>query len=133
VADGPITAVALGSPHFSPAEFERLLPLVERYPPSPEVEFIVCTHRLVLALIEERGWLDRLRSVGVQVIVDTCVVVTPILRATRGALMTNSGKFSHYTPPNTGLEVVFGSLEECVRSAHLERVWRDPELWHADA
>lgn len=130
VADGPITAVALGSPHFSVAEFERLLPLVETHPPSSEVEFVVCTHRLVLALIEERGWLERLRSVGVEVIVDTCVVVTPILRATQGALMTNSGKFSHYTPPNTGLEVVFGSLEECVRSAHLARVWRDPELWH---
>jgi hypothetical protein len=27
---------------------------------------------------------------------------------------------------------VFGSLEECVRSASLGRVWRDPELWGDD-
>ena len=43
--------------------------------------------------------------------------------------MTNSGKFAHYTPGNTGLEVVFGSLEECVLSAAAGRVERDPELW----
>ena len=131
--DGEIQAVALGSPHFSVGEFAELLPLVEDRPPSPEVEFVVCTHRLVLALLEERGWAERLRSAGVQLIVDTCVVVAPILRASDGLLMTNSGKFSHYTPSNTGLDVVFGSLEECVRSASLGRVWRDPGLWSRDA
>jgi predicted aconitase len=43
--------------------------------------------------------------------------------------MTNSGKFAHYSPGNIGLQVVFGSLLECVRSAALGRVWRDEGLW----
>ncbi len=129
--DGPLDVVALGSPHFSVEEFARLMPLVERFPPHPEVEFIVCTHRLVHGVIAQRGWLDALEAAGVEIIVDTCVVVAPILRSQEGVLMTNSGKFSHYTPPNTGLEVVFGSLEECVRSAQAARVWRDPELWQS--
>jgi hypothetical protein len=30
---------------------------------------------------------------------------------------------------NVGAEVVFGSLEECVRSAASGRVWRDERLW----
>jgi predicted aconitase len=127
--DGRLDVVALGSPHFSWDEFAALVPLVERHPPSPAVEFVVCTHRLVYDLIRQRGWLEILEEAGVEVIVDTCVVVTPILRAREGVLMTNSGKFSYYTPPNTGLDVVYGSLEECVRSAHLGQVWRDPELW----
>ena len=116
VPDGPIDVVALGSPHFSLDEFARLLPLIEQYPPRPEVEFIVCTHRLALAALQQRGWLARLRAAGAQVIVDTCVVVTPIVRARDGVLMTNSGKFAHYSPGNIGLQVVYGSLEECVRS-----------------
>jgi len=128
-ADGALAAVAVGSPHFSLDEFAALVPLVERFPPSAEVEMIVCTHRLIHSLIDERGWLAALEAAGVQIIVDTCIVVAPILRSRSGVLMTNSGKFSYYTPPNTGLEVVFGSLEECVRSAHHGRVWRDPELW----
>ena len=127
--DGPIHVVALGSPHFSLDEFARLLPLVEAHPPRPEVEFIVCTHRLALAALQQRGWLARLRAVGVQVIVDTCVVVTPIVRARGGVLMTNSGKFAHYSPGNIGLQVVYGSLEECVRSGEEGAVWRDASLW----
>ena len=127
--DGPIDVVALGSPHFSLDEFARLLPLVEAHPPRPEVEFIVCTHRLALAALQQRGWLARLRAVGVQIIVDTCVVVTPIVRARGGVLMTNSGKFAHYAPGNIGLQVVYGSLEECVRSGAAGRVWRDGSLW----
>lgn len=127
--DGPVQVVALGSPHFSLAEFARLIPLLERRPPHPGVEFIVCTNRVVLAALEQRGWRKRLQEAGVHLVVDTCVVVAPIVRARRGVLMTNSGKFAHYTPGNTGLQVIFGSLEECVRSAAAGRVWRDPDLW----
>ena len=131
--DGPVDVVALGSPHFSLQEFAQLLPLLEAHPPRPQVEFIVCTNRLALRALREKGWLATLRAAGVQVVVDTCVVVTPIVRAREGVLMTNSGKFAHYTPGNTGLQVVFGSLEECVRSAALGRVWRDESLWvHGD-
>jgi predicted aconitase len=129
VPDGPIDVVALGSPHFSLEEFAQLLPLLEVYPSNPEVEFIVCTNRLVLAALEKRGWLEQLREAGVQIVVDTCVVVTPIVRAPNGVLMTNSGKFAHYSPGNIGLQVIFGSLEECVRSGMLGRVWRDEGLW----
>lgn len=127
VPDGEIEVVALGSPHFSLAEFAALRPLVQAHP--PQVEFIVCTNRLVLAGLQKRGWLEEFRQAGVQIVVDTCVVVTPLVRAQKGVLMTNSGKFAHYTPGNIGLQVVFGSLEECVRSAAHGRVWRDETLW----
>ena len=129
VPDGRIQVVALGSPHFSLHEFEKLLPLVEQYPPHPSVDFIVCTNRLALVALQKRGWLAQLRAAGVRVIVDTCVVVTPIVRGNGGVLMTNSGKFAHYSPGNIGLEVIFGSLEECVRSAAEGEVWRDKTLW----
>ncbi len=125
-----IDVVALGSPHFSPREFAELLPLVERFPPAAGVEFVVCTNRLSLHDLERRGKLERLRALGVRVVVDTCVVVAPILRTPAGGvLMTNSGKFAHYAPGNIGFDVVFGSLVECVRSAHGGRLWRDPKLW----
>jgi predicted aconitase len=128
VPDGRIGVVALGSPHFSLAEFEQLLPLVEQYPPHPSVDFIVCTNRLALGALQKRGWLDRLKAVNVRLVVDTCVVVMPVVRQ-RGTLMTNSGKFAHYTPGNIGLEVIFGSLEECVRSGAQGEVWRNKTLW----
>jgi predicted aconitase len=129
VPDGLINVVALGSPHFSLDEFATLLPLLAEFPPHPQVAFIVCTNRLALGALQKRGWLDQLKAANVQVVVDTCVVVTPIIKVKNGVLMTNSGKFAHYTPGNIGLQVVFGSMEECVRSAALGQVWRDAGLW----
>ena len=124
-----LDVVALGSPHFSLAEFAALRPLLERRPPHSSVDFIVCTNRIVLAALQQRGWLAPLRELGIRLVVDTCVVVAPLLRVQRGVLMTNSAKFAHYTPGNTGLGVVFGNLAECVRSANEGRVWRDEALW----
>jgi predicted aconitase len=43
--------------------------------------------------------------------------------------MTCSGKFAHYGPANTGYEVVFGSLEDCVESAVEGTLTRDEAVW----
>jgi predicted aconitase len=122
-----IDAVAVGSPHFSLEEFGQLAALV----PGDRltVPFYVCTARDTLAEAESRGFAEPLRDAGVEIVVDTCVVVTPILPATDGVLMTNSGKFAHYGPSNTGYEVVYGSLEDCVESARTGRVARDEAVW----
>ena len=59
-----------------------------------------------------------MEAAGVVIVADTCVVVTPILPdRPHGVLMTNSGKFAHYAPGNTGYAVLYGSLADCVESA----------------
>ncbi|MEJ2153640.1 MAG: aconitase X [Gemmatimonadota bacterium] len=122
-----IDAVALGSPHFSLEEFAQLEELLpdRRF----EIPFYVCTGRGVLEQLDAEGRTGSLVDVGVEIVVDTCVVVTPILPSTGGTLMTNSGKFALYTPPNIGYEVVYGSLEDCVASASTGRVERDEAVW----
>jgi len=124
--DGPLEAVALGSPHFSEEEFERLHQLSKGR--TYRIPFYVCTGRSVLAEVAERGWLGDLESAGVTVVADTCVVVTPIMSGS-GTLITNSGKFAHYTPGTTGFNVIYGSLEECIESGEAGHVVRIPEIW----
>lgn len=126
-AAGRIDAVAVGSPHFSLEEFGRLEALL----PAAcfRVPFYVCTGRSEYLRLEAAGRLRRFEDAGVEIVADTCVVVTPILPPKDGVLMTNSGKFAHYTPANTGYGVVYGSLEDCVRSATRARVMRDESLW----
>ena len=124
---GRIDAVAVGSPHFSMAEFARL---DAQLPSTPfAVPFYVCTGRSEYRQLEAADRLRRFEDAGIEIVVDTCVVVTPILPPKDGVLMTNSGKFAHYTPSNTGYGVVYGSLEDCVRSATHARVTRDDGLW----
>ncbi len=122
----PIDAVAVGSPHFSVAEFHDLARLLAGR--ALAVPFYACTGRHVLR--EIAGDLqDGLERAGVTLIADTCIVVTPILPANTGLLMTNSGKFAHYTTPNTGWDVLYGGLSDCVESAVAGRFCRDEVLW----
>ena len=122
-----VDAVSVGSPHFSLEEFAVLVPLIRGR--RVTVPFYACTGRDVLARLQAAGDAAVLEAAGVEIVVDTCVVVTPILPADGGVLMTCSGKFAHYGPANTGYEVVYGSLEECVASALTGRVTRDEALW----
>ena len=122
-----VDAVAVGSPHFSRREFAALAALLQGR--RLKVPFYACTGRDVLASLEADGSAALFADAGVRIVVDTCIVVTPILPAGGGVLMTSSGKFAHYGPSNTGYQVVFGSLEDCVASAVLGRVVRDPEVW----
>src|SRR5207244_9213875 len=98
-------------------EFARLTPLVERTAIASRVDFFVSTSRQDLAEVESRGWLSVYQRAGVKLVVDTCTYVTSILKASHRVVMTNSAKWAYYAPANVGVDVVFGSLEECVRSA----------------
>lgn len=116
-----LSAVSLGTPHFSLAEFERLMPLLVD---APAVPVYVNTHRAVLADLDRRGWRARLEAAGVTLVIDTCTYVTSIIRDLAGAVMTNSGKMAYYAPGNLGIEIAFGSLADCMASARAGRVVR---------
>ncbi len=111
-----IDAVAIGSPHLSADELATLEKLVAGR--RLAVPLYACTGRHALAGFDQDGRRAALERAGVTIVADTCVVVTPIM-ADRpgGVLMTNSGKFAHYAPGNTGYAVLYASLPDCVESA----------------
>jgi len=112
-----LAAVSVGTPHFSLSEFEQLLALLAAEEAGPRIDFYVNTSRFILWQIEQCGQAQALRSRGITIVTDTCTYITPVMKQTRGLIMTNSGKWAHYAPGNIGVEVAFGSLRECVRSA----------------
>jgi predicted aconitase len=124
----PLTAVCVGAPHFSVAEFEQLLPLVEGNKISPDVHFYVSTSRYVLDDIRERGWLDSLQAAGVEFITDRCTYYSPAIEGCDGRVMTNSAKWAYYAPGILGSEVTFAGVDECVQSAVAGEVIRGSEF-----
>ena len=113
---GSIDAVAIGSPHLSLEEFSALERLLAGR--RLAVPLYACTGRHVVAALDRDRRRGKLEAQGVTIVADTCVVVTPIMRdLPGGVLMTNSGKFAHYAPGNTGYAVLYGSLADCVESA----------------
>lgn len=125
--DGPIDCLCLGSPHFSLNECERLLALAKGR--KFRVPAYVCIGRQTMERLCSLGLDVMLQDLGVEFVVDTCVVVTPILPQRNGVMMTNSAKFAHYASGNTGYAPVFGSLSECVESALVGVTVWDDNLW----
>ena len=126
-APGPPAAVSLGTPHASAAELQRYAALLGDRRVHPGVECLVSTGRDVLE--RQADAAARLRAAGVELLVDTCSYVAPVLRDRGGTVMTDSAKWAYYAPGNIGAGVVFGSASECIESAVAARVVRDPDLW----
>ena len=126
-----VGTVSLGTPHASLAELRAVERELAGARPAPGVELLVSTARTLLEAAEEEGLAGRLRALGVELLVDTCSYIAPVLRPSPLPAMTDSGKWAFYAPANIGVEVVFGSLRECVRSAVEGRVWRDTDHWGA--
>jgi len=124
-----VDLIVLGSPHFSLSEFQRLAPLLEGRARHPDVQFLITTSRAVRDLARAAGLLQPLERFGGRLTVDTCVLATPMLPKTVRTLMTNSGKYAYYAPGLLDVQVVFGSLTDCVASAVAGQVVRDDSLW----
>ena len=123
VPDGSaLTAVALGTPHFSLTEFDRLMPMLDLAPFA--VPVYVNTGRHEWDQLTADGRAAQLAEAGVTVVVDTCTYVTAIIRDLSGAVMTNSGKWAYYAPGNLGVDAAFGTLADTILSARAGRVVR---------
>jgi predicted aconitase len=124
VPDGAaLTAVSLGTPHFSLDECARLVTLLRTGPPA-KVDVYVSTSRDILHELTARGWVELIEAAGLTLVVDTCTYVTAVMRDLTGVVMTNSGKWAYYAPGNIGVEVAFGSLADCIASARAGQVVR---------
>ena len=121
--------MSLGTPHYSVAEFGRLVDLLDGRAIDPDVACFVNTGREIWHEVGLRGWADRLATAGVQIVTDTCTYITPVMGEIAGFVMTDSAKWAHYAPGNIGVDVVFGSVDDCVESAVAGRLIRTEEMW----
>ena len=113
----PVSAVCLGTPHFSIDEFRDLSRLVDGVTAAPGVELYVSTSREIASTVHSDEEFRPVLDFGFRLVVDTCTYLTPVVEATSAAVVTNSGKWAHYGPGNLGLRTGLMSMERCIRSA----------------
>lgn len=126
--DGPVDAVALGTPHASLYEVEQAARLLEGRKVADGVGFFIQMNRFVHGVAAERGLAGILEDAGATLVTDTCLYWRPGTRGLYGNVMTNSGKFSYYAPGELDVKCRIASLRECVESAARGRVWTDARL-----
>lgn len=114
---GKLSGIALGTPHFSLTEFEKLVELFDGRSVHSSLLFYLTTSRHVLEQARQQGWIESLETAGVKMITDTCTYFSPAVNGLAGLIMTNAAKWAYYAPGILSVEVVLGSLRECVESA----------------
>lgn len=130
-----LDAVVLGCPHFSYGEFERLARAIGRQRreiSASHVRFVVLTSQTSYGLLERSRFLDTILAFGIEIIRDTCTFHAPILSSDVSVIMTNSGKHAYYAPGELGVDVGFGSITDCVRSAVEGVICRESRPWNSD-
>ncbi|NNF53923.1 MAG: DUF521 domain-containing protein [Acidimicrobiales bacterium] len=115
--EGDVSAVCLGTPHFSIAEFIDLLSCLDGRSVSDQTVLFVTTSRAVLTELELRRLTGPLLAAGIQIVLDTCTYYTPKPSGLGELVMTNSAKWAYYAPGILGVDVVFGGLSDCVEAA----------------
>jgi len=112
-----LSGIALGTPHFSYTEFERLVQLLDGRELHAGLVCYLTTSRHVFEQARQQGWIDTLQQAGIRIITDTCTYFSPVVNGLQGKIMTNSAKWAYYAPGMLPVEVVIGSLSECVEAA----------------
>jgi predicted aconitase len=109
--------IAIGCPHCSASELRRICELLEAESNGRNVrkEFFIFTARAITDRMQDV--IRKIEGYGVQVICDTCFVVSPAFEHYR-CVVTNSGKMLRYVPLLCGgADVRLCKTEECVRLA----------------
>ena len=84
----------------------------------------ITTAREVRAQAEAEGLVAAVETSGGRVVADMCAVVAPMQELGFRTLATPSAKGATYLPSHAGLQVRYGTVEQCVEAA-VSGVWLD--------
>lgn len=110
-----IDLVTIGCPHASMTEMQRVAERLRGE--TLATRLWVTTSQITRARATEEGWVGIIESTGGEVVADTCAVVAPVRSIDIKRMATNAGKMACYAPMHSGVEMRFGSLEQCLDAA----------------
>jgi predicted aconitase len=111
-SDESVQLVAVGCPHCSLSEVERIAALVKGR--KLRVMLWVCTSRETKLEAEGLGLVRAIEEAGGRVVADTCMVVAPLEEMGFRSTGVNSGKAASYLPSLCGQKIRFGEIEELI-------------------
>lgn len=119
--DDEVDFVSLGCPHASLEEIRRIAALVRGKRLRATTWVTTAAETRVRAA--RAGLVEEIETAGGRVLADTCMVVAPIEAFEFRTLATNSAKGAFYSAGHCGVNVRFGTMEDCLRAAVSGR-WR---------
>ena len=133
-ASGAVDLVAIGSPHASFTECQRVAGLLDGRS-CDAAPMIITLARDVLAQLKAEGSAAVLEAAGVTLVADLCwcSITEPVFPPAARSILTNSGKYAHYAHGLSGREVRLGGLEACIEAAVRGLTLTRPPDWLGSA
>ena len=120
--------ITFGCPHYSTQEFKTLDRVLNSRQVTPAIEFWVFTSRSTYEDIRASHLLEKIERCGVKVFTDGCALQYPKEQWDFSCVMTDSAKYANYCFSQTGHDVIFASLRDCIETAVNGELRRAP-LW----
>jgi predicted aconitase len=113
-AAGEIDLVAVGCPHCSIKELQKIATLLKGK--KVHKETWICVARPVKSIADRMGYAKTIEDSGAKFACDTCMAVAP-LKGRFKALATDSAKGCFYGRGSNSFKTKFCTLEECIEEA----------------
>jgi predicted aconitase len=120
-APTPVDLVSIGCPHASASEIRQVAEMLKGK--RVRAALWITTARQVRQ--EMASEVACIEQAGGRVVADTCLVVAPMHELGCRRMATNSAKMAFYAPAHSGLDVRFGTLEQCICAA-ISGTWPAP-------
>ncbi|MFC1858582.1 aconitase X [Thermodesulfobacteriota bacterium] len=119
-----VDAVLFGCPHCTISEIKKIVQLLDGNKVTENVRLWVSTCQAIYDLAKKMGYMDVIENSGGQMLTDICIMNIPFRELETGVktTATNSARAAHYharggVAGGTGVEVLYGSTEECINAA----------------
>ena len=114
---GEIDLYVTGCPHSSTQEVTKLAQLMEGRRVKSGKDMWIFTTAETNNMLKRSGVIQKLEAAGVRMMVQTCLVISPLVgNGKYKTLITDSGKNASYLPSEHGIELVYASMEDCVKA-----------------
>jgi len=107
-----VNLVAIGCPHASVEDLKKIYSLVQNKVLKRDVSFWVFASRGIVEGEETNPLIHYLEEKGIKVFADSCMVVSPVVRANYENIITNSAKAAFYLTREGKTKVNLQSLEQ---------------------
>ena len=112
-----VDIITIGCPHVSIKDLELINIYTRDKSLKSGIEFWIFSSRELIHSKKNELLFDELQEKGIKIFTDTCMVVSPVIRARYKNIVTNSAKAAFYLTSEGNNLVNLQSLEDIARSA----------------
>ena len=121
--DNNVDLVNIGCPHYSLEQLRDVARLLDGKKIHENVDLWIWTAYQLKSIDDRNGFTDIIKKAGGQLMTDSCPLNANLFPKGTNIVATDSAKHAHYAPAIGGVDVFYGTVEECIDAAKTGK-WR---------